>query len=122
MLRAGEVYVWDLVLVLVVIRVISCVCLWGVFLFLCAGGVFVSSVQPVIVRSAEFCIVCSLFMFVFDMMGDQIVLAYSRMGLVIALYVMLSVSLYFPQCVVVSAFMMCIVCLAFSVVFCMCFE
>ena len=25
-------------LVLVVIRVILCVCLWGVFLFLCAGG------------------------------------------------------------------------------------
>ena len=56
------------------------------------------------------------------MMGDQIVLAYSRMGLVITLYVMLSLSLDFPQCVVVSAFMMCIVCLAFSVVFCMCFE
>ena len=61
-------------------------------------------------------------MFVFDMMGNQIVLAYSRMGLVIALYVMLSVSLKFPLCVVVSAFMMAIVCLAFSVVFCMCFE
>ena len=45
-------------------------------------------------------------MFVFDMMGDQIVLAYSRMGLVIVLYVMLSVSLDFPQCVVVRAFMM----------------
>ena len=81
-----------------------------------------SSVQPVIVRSAEFCIVCSLFMFAFDMMGDQTVLAYSRMGQVIALYVMLSVSLDFPQCVIVSAFMMCIVCLTFSVVFCMCFE
>ena len=33
-------------------------------------------------------------------------LAYSRMGLVIVLYVMLSVSLDFPQCVVVRAFMM----------------
>ena len=75
----------------------------------------VSSVHLVIVRSAEFCIVCSLL--VFDMMGDQIVLAYSRMGLVIALYVMLSVSFDFPQCVVVSAFTMCIVCLAFCVVF-----
>ena len=39
-----------------------------------------SSVHPVIVRSAEFCTVCNLFMFVFDM-GDQIVLAYSRMAL-----------------------------------------
>ena len=42
--------------------------------------------------------------------------------LLLCRYVMLSVSLDFPQCVVVSAFMMCIVCLAFSVVFCMCFE
>ena len=83
---------------------------------------FAFSVHPVIVRSTEFCIVCNLFMFVFDMMGDQIVLACSRMGLVIVLYVMLSVSLDFPQCVVVRAFMMWIVCLAFCVVFCMCFE
>ena len=65
---------------------------------------FVSGVHPVIVRSDEFCIVCNLF--VFYMMGDQIVLAYSRMGLTIVLYVMLSVSLDFPQCVVVSAFIM----------------
>ena len=99
-----------------------CVSMGSIFVSVCRWCVFVSSVQPVIVRSAEFCIVCSLFMFVFDMMGDQIVLAYSRMGLVIALYVMLSVSLDFPQCVVVRAFMMCIVCLAFNVVFCMCFE
>ena len=56
-------------------------------------------------------------MFAFDMLGDQIVLAYSRMGLVIALYVMLCVSLNFPQCVVVSAIMLWIVCLAFCVVF-----
>ena len=99
-----------------------CVFMGSIFVSVYRLCVFVSSVQPVIVRSAEFCIVCSLFMFVFDMMGDQIVLAYSRMGLVIALYVMLSVSLDFPQGVVVIAFMMCIVCLAFNVVFCKCFE
>ena len=74
--------------VLVVIHGVSCVCRLGVFLFLCAGGVclcLVCTVHPVIVWSAEFCIVCNLFMFVFDMMGDQVVLAYSRMGLVIVL-------------------------------------
>ena len=58
----------------------------------------------------------------FEIIEDQIVLAYSKMGLVIVLFVMLSVSLDFPQCVVVSDFMMWIVCLAFCVVFCMCFE
>ena len=69
--------------VLVVIRGVSCVCLWGVFLFLCTSGVCVSSVHSLIVQSAEFCIVCNLFMFEFDMIMDQIVLAHSRMGLVI---------------------------------------
>ena len=72
-------------------------CFMGsIFVSVCRCCVFVSSVHPVIVRSAEFCIVCNLFMFVFDMMGDQIVLAYSRIGLVIVLHVMLSVSLDFP--------------------------
>ena len=66
-----------------------------IFVSMCRWCTFVSSVHPVIVRSAEFCIVCNLF--VFDMKGDQIVLAYSRMGLTIVLCVMLSVSLDFPQ-------------------------
>ena len=66
----------------------------SIFLSVCRWRAFVSSVHPVIVRSAEF---CSSFVFVFDMMGDQNVLAYSRMGLVIVLYVILSVSLNFPQ-------------------------
>ena len=83
-----------------------CVSIRRIFVSVCRWCAFVSSVHPVIVRSAEFCIVCNLFVFVFDIMGDQIVLAYSRMGLTIVLYVMLSVSLDFPQCVVVSAFIM----------------
>ena len=81
-----------------------CVSMGRIFVSVCRWCTFVSSVHPVIVRSAEFCIVCNLF--VFDMKGDQIVLAYSRMGLTIVLCVMLSVSLDFPQCVVVSAFIM----------------
>ena len=48
----------------------------------------VSSVHPVIIRSAECCIVCNLFMFEFDLIGDQIVLAYCRRSLIIILYVM----------------------------------
>ena len=46
---------------------------------------FVSCVQPVIVLSAVFCTICSLFVLVFAMMGDHIVLAYSSIGLVIVL-------------------------------------
>lgn len=57
----------------------------------------VSLVQPVIMRSAEFCTVCSFCLFVVDMIGDQIELPYSRIGRVMALYVELSVSLFFPQ-------------------------
>ena len=44
-----------------------------------------SAVQPVAVLSAVFCIVCNLVMFVLDTMGDQTVLAYSMIGLVMAL-------------------------------------
>lgn len=81
----------------------------------------VSSVHPVAVLSAVFCIVCSLFMFVSDVMGDQMVLAYSIMGRVIVLYVVISVSFVFPQCVVVSDLSMFSVGLALSIVFLMCF-
>ena len=45
----------------------------------------VSAVHPVAIRIAVFCIICSLFMLVSAIMVDQTVLAYSRMGLVIAL-------------------------------------
>lgn len=45
----------------------------------------VSRVHPVAILNAAFCIACSFCMFVSDMMGDQIVDAYSRMGRVIAL-------------------------------------
>lgn len=72
----------------------------------------VSRVQPVIVLSAWFCMVCSFVVLVSDMMGDQIVLAYSMIGRVIVLYVVVSVSLAFPQCVDVSALRMLMVCLA----------
>ena len=81
---------------------------------------FVSWVQPVIVLSAVFCIICSLFVFVSAKIGDQIVFAYSKMGLVMVLYVTINVSFVFPQCVVVSCLRMFIVCFAFCAVFVMC--
>ena len=53
--------------------------------------------QPVIMRRALFCMICSLFMFVCEAIGDQIVDAYSSWGRVIVLYVVSSVSFCFPQ-------------------------
>ena len=61
-------------------------------------------------------------MFVLDVIGDHIVFAYSIIGRVIVLYVVVSVSLDFPQCVDVSAFMMLIVCFDLVSVFCMWLE
>ena len=63
---------------------------------------FVSLVHPVAMRRAVFCMVWSLFVLVSDMMGDQTVLAYSRIGLVIAVYVATIVSFCLPQFVPVS--------------------
>ena len=54
-----------------------------------------------------------------DEMGDQIVLAYSRMGRVIVLYVVLSVSFDFPQCVDVNALISLVVSVALLCMFCM---
>ena len=58
----------------------------------------VSMVQPVIVLRAAFWIFWSLLREVDEMMGDQMMLAYSMMGMSTVLYVVMSVSLLFPQC------------------------
>ena len=55
------------------------------------------SVQPVEVHIAVCCIICSLVMFVVDAIGDNIVEAYSNIGLVMALYVKSNVSLCLTQ-------------------------
>ena len=73
---------------------------------------FVSCVHPVAILSAVFWIDCNFCVFVSDMMGDQTVLVYSSIGRVMVLYVLISVSLVLPQCVVVRAFSI------FSVGFC----
>lgn len=75
-----------------------------------------SFVWPVAILSAVFWIVCSFVVCFWDMMGDQIVHPYSRMGLVMALYVCTNVSLCLPQVVDVRALSMLIDCLALVIV------
>ena len=79
-----------------------------------------SFVHPVAILSAVFCTICSLFILVLAAVGDQIVLAYSSVGRVIALYVVVIVSFCFPQFVDVSALSILRVFPAFCLVFSMC--
>ena len=64
--------------------------------FTCKCLLLESRVHPVMVLSAWFCIVCSLEMFVSDVMGDQIVFAYFKILRVIVLYIAISVSFSLP--------------------------
>ena len=86
----------------------------------CRWCVFVSVVHPVAILSAIFCVICSLLMFVSDASGDHMVEMYSSMGLVMALYVAMIVSLCFSHVVDVSVLSICIVLRAFVVVISMC--
>ena len=60
----------------------------------------VSVVHPVAILSVVFCVICSLLMLVSDASSDHMVETYSSMGLVMALYVAMMVSVCFPQNVV----------------------
>ena len=92
----------------------------SILVSVCRCWVFVSCVHPVASLKHVFCIVCSFVVFVGFMIGDHMVLAYSIVGRVIVLYVFSNVSFVLPQCVVVRAFIILVVLLAFVVVFCMC--
>ena len=59
------------------------------------------------VLNAAFCMTCSLLMLVEDAIDDHTEEAYSRAGLITALYVAMSVSFCLPYPVAVSAFMVC---------------
>lgn len=83
---------------------------------LCRCLVLVSEVHPVAMRRAECWIVDSLVSEVSDMRVDQVGLAYSSMGLVMALYVEDMVSFDFPHLVVVRDLRMLMVVLAFSAI------
>ena len=48
--------------------------------------------------SSQFCMTCSLLMLVEDARGDPMEEAYSRAGLMTALYVAMSVLLFTPSC------------------------
>ena len=67
----------------------------------------VSCVYPATVPNATFCITCSLSMLVEDARGDHREAAYTRGGLMTAIYVGMSVSLCLPHAVVVNVFSMC---------------
>ena len=67
----------------------------------------VSCVHPVAVLNAAFCMTCSLLILVEDAIGDHTEEAYSRAGLITALYVAMSVSFCSPHPVAVSACMIC---------------
>ena len=75
---------------------LRCVEMGSILVSVCRCAVLVSSVHPVIVLSALFCVVWSFVMFVSEAMGDHTVLAYSVIGRVIVLYVVVSVSLFLP--------------------------
>ena len=72
----------------------------------CICCMFVSCVHPVSVLNAAFCMTCSLFMLIEDARGDHMEKAYSRPGLMTALYVAISVSFCLPH-LVESAFIIC---------------
>lgn len=86
----------------------------------CRCCMLVSRVQPVAMRNAVFCTVCSLWMLVVDAMGDHMVEAYSSMGRVMALYVASNVSLCLPHLVDERTLSMGSVLDALSVVLSMC--
>ena len=86
--------VWGVVMfVLSVMRVVGGVPLWVVCVFRCVDVMCV--VHPVAILSAVFCVICSLLMS--DASGDHMVATYSSMGLVMALYVAMIVSLCSPM-------------------------
>ena len=69
---------------------------------------------------AMFCMTCSLLMLVEDARGDHMEEAYSRAGLITALYVAMSVSFCLPHPVALSAFMICRGLCACTEMLCMC--
>ena len=79
-------------------------------------------VYPVVIRSTVLCTVCSFFVLVSDIISDQMVFLYSSVVLLIAVYVLSSVSLDFPQCLVGRGFSIFVVFFNLSVMFCICFE
>ena len=84
-----------------------CSCMGSMSVSSCICCMFVSCVHPVAFLNAPFCMTCSLLMLVENAGVDHMEEAYSRTGLITALYVAMSVSFCLPNSVVVSAFIIC---------------
>ena len=74
---------------------------------LCICYALVCLVHPVAIGSTVFYMTCSLFVYVSDIMGEDMELLYSSVVLVIAVYVFSNVSFYLPQWDVESALLGC---------------
>ena len=74
-----------------------CSCMGSVSVSSCRCCKFVSCVHPVAVLYAAFCMTCCLLMLVEEARGDHMGEAYSRVRLMTALYVAMSVSLCLPH-------------------------
>ena len=70
----------------------------------CRWCMFMSCVHPVAVLNAAFCMTCSVLMLIEDPRGDYMEEAYSRAGLMTALYVAMSVSFCLRHPVALSVF------------------
>ena len=99
---------------------LRCSCIGSICVSSCRCCVFVSSVHPVAVLSAAFCIFCSFCMFVADAVGDHMVEAYSSVGRITALYVARIVSFCLPHEVPESALIICNGLFAFVAMLSMC--
>ena len=84
-----------------------CSCMGSMSVSSCRCCMFVSCVPPVAVLNATFGITFSLLILVEDARGDHMSKAYSRAGLVTALYVTMGVFFCLPHPVSVSAFIIC---------------
>ena len=84
-----------------------CSCMGSMNVPSCRCSMFVSCVYPVAVLNAAFCMTCSLLMLVEDERGDHVEEAYSRAGLMTALWVAMNVSFCLPHPVAVIGFIIC---------------
>ena len=84
-----------------------CSCMGSMSFSSCRCCMFVSCVHPVAVLNAAFCMNYNFLMLVEDERSDHMEEAYSRAGLMTALYVAMSVSFCLHHPVAVSAFIIC---------------
>ena len=75
----------------------NCCLISRMLVFSCRCRVLVPHVHSVVIRSTVFCTDCNFFMFVPDIIFDQILLPYSSVVLVMVVYVLSIVSLDIPS-------------------------